>query len=58
MSLAPCKHILGYNNGNVAIHPKFKNYHSAVEKGEGTLDKEATSHDDVIDALTNHDAMH
>ena len=24
---------------------------TAVEKGDGTLDKEATSHDDLLDAL-------
>jgi hypothetical protein len=39
----------------VAIHPRFNKLitalKTAIEKGEGTLDKEATSHDDLFDAF-------
>jgi hypothetical protein len=39
----------------VAIHPRFNKLitalRTAVEKGDGTLDKEATSHDDLMDAF-------
>lgn len=44
-----------YQNGHVAISPKFTKLitalRTAVEKGDGTLDKEATSHDDLFDAF-------
>ena len=37
------------------IHPKFDKLRialtTAIENGEGILDKEATSHDDVFDAF-------
>jgi hypothetical protein len=53
--LAHCKEMLEYKNGQVAIHPKFSKLitalRTAVEKGDGTLDKEATSHDDLMDAF-------
>jgi len=53
--LAHTKELKEYRNGQVAIHPKFKMLitalRTAVEKGEGTLDMEATSHDDLFDSL-------
>jgi hypothetical protein len=53
--LAHCKEMLEYRNGHVAISPQFNKLITAlrtvVEKGEGTLDKEATSHDDLYDAF-------
>ena len=49
--LAHAKELLEYKNGQVAIHPRFSklitSLRTAVEKGEGYLDKEATSYDDV-----------
>ena len=48
--LAHCKQMLEHNNGTVAIHPGFNKLNTelrtAVENGEGYLDKEATSQDD------------
>lgn len=53
--LAYCKEMLEYQNGMVAIHPKhirlITALRTAVENGEGSLDKEATSHDDLFDAF-------
>ena len=53
--LAHCKELLEYQNGMVAIHPRHSNLitalRTAVEKGDGTLDKKATSHDDLFDAF-------
>ena len=53
--LAHCKELLEYQNGLVAIHPRFNKLITAlrtpVENGEGSLDKEATSHDDLFDAI-------
>ena len=53
--LAHCKEMLEYKNGQVAIHPQFSKLitalRTAVENGEGMLDKEATSHDDLMDAF-------
>jgi hypothetical protein len=44
-----------YGSGVVAINPSHTKLitalRTAVEKGEGTLDKEATSHDDLFDAF-------
>jgi hypothetical protein len=41
--------------GYIAINPKFDklitSLRTAVEKGEGILDKEATSYDDIFDAF-------
>jgi hypothetical protein len=43
------------NDGGLILHPSFNKLivalRTAVEKGEGTLDKEATSHSDVLDAF-------
>ena len=53
--LAHCKELLEYQNGMVSIHPRFNKLITAlgiaVENGEGVLDKEATSHDDLMDAF-------
>ena len=53
--LAHCKELMEYQNGMVAIHPRFNKLitvlRSAVENGEGILDKEATSHDDLFDSF-------
>jgi hypothetical protein len=47
--------MLEYQNGRVAIHPRHNKLiialRTAVENGEGLRDKEATSHDDLFDAL-------
>lgn len=47
--------LLERDGGYVAINPKFDklitSMRTAVEKGEGALDKEATSYDDVFDAF-------
>ena len=53
--LANCKQILEYNGGTLAIHPRFNKLitalRTAVENGEGYLDKDATSHDDLFDSF-------
>jgi len=53
--LAYAKKLMEYGNGVVAINPKhpklITTLRTAVEKGEGTLDKEAISHEDVLDAF-------
>ena len=54
--LAHCKQLLELNGGCVAIdehrHSKLiPAQRTAVEKGDETLDKEATSHDDYLDAF-------
>jgi hypothetical protein len=53
--LAHCKELLEYQNGMVAIHPKHNKLitalRTAVENGEGYLDKELTSFDDCFDAF-------
>lgn len=53
--LAHCKEMLEYHSGAVAINPKHTKLitalRTAVEKGDGSLDKEATSHDDLYDAF-------
>ena len=51
--LAHCKELLEYRNGYISISPKFNilitALRTAVENGEGMLDKDATSHDDLFD---------
>jgi hypothetical protein len=46
--LAHAKKILGYNQSAIVISPRFDklitSLRTAVEKGEGSLDKEATSY--------------
>ncbi|MGC1133463.1 MAG: hypothetical protein WA941_11610, partial [Nitrososphaeraceae archaeon] len=49
------KELVEYGGGYMAINPSFTKLivalRTAVEKGEGTLDKEATSHNDLLDAF-------
>jgi hypothetical protein len=49
------KELLEDQNGMVAIHPRHNKLitalWTAVENGEGSLDKDATSHDDLFDAF-------
>jgi len=51
--LAHCKMVL--ERGGLIIHPKFDKLttalRTAVENGEGILDKNATSYDDIFDAF-------
>jgi hypothetical protein len=54
--LAHCKHMMEYNvDCDVSINQRHNKLmtalRTAVEKGEGTLDKEATSHDDLFDSF-------
>jgi len=54
--LAHTKRLLEYGTGAIAIHPAKHNklitaLRTAVEKGDGYLDKEATSHDDLFDSF-------
>jgi hypothetical protein len=53
--LAHAKKIIEYNEGTIAINPRFDklitSLRTAVEKGEGSLDKDATSYDDILDAF-------
>ena len=52
---AHCNDLLEHRNGLVAIHPwhnkLITSLRSAVENGEGMLDKDATSFDDCFDAF-------
>lgn len=49
------KKLMEYDGGSIAIHPKFDklitSLRTAVEKGDGSLDKEATSYDDTLDGF-------
>ena len=49
--LAHCKELMEYQNGYLAINPRFNKpliaLRTAVENGEGMLDKDATSHDEL-----------
>ena len=53
--LAHTKELLEYRNGYVAINSKHSKLitalRTAVENGEGVLDKDATSHDDLFDSF-------
>jgi hypothetical protein len=53
--LAHAKKLIEYNEGTIAIHPRLDklitSLRTAVEKGEGSLDKDATSYDDIFDAF-------
>jgi hypothetical protein len=53
--LTHTKKVLEYNSGSIAINPRFDklitSLRTAVENGEGLLDKEATSYDDIFDAF-------
>ena len=52
--LAYCKKLMEHQTGYVAINPRsnklITSLRTAVENGEGSLDKEA-SHDDLFDVL-------
>jgi hypothetical protein len=47
--------MLEYHKGSITINPKHGKsifaLRMAVEDGKGSLDKEATSHDDLFDAF-------
>ena len=49
------KKLMEFGNGVVAINPSHTKLvtalRTAVAKGEGIVDKEATSHDDLLDAF-------
>ena len=53
--LAHVKEMMEYQNGYVTIHPRYNKLitalRTAVENEEGSLDKEATSHDDLFDSF-------
>ncbi|HET7283936.1 MAG TPA: hypothetical protein VFI70_04555 [Nitrososphaeraceae archaeon] len=53
--LGNVKMLMERDGGYVAINPKFDKLitalRTAVEKGEGMLDREATSYDDIFDAF-------
>jgi hypothetical protein len=53
--LAHCKELLEYHNGQVAINPRHSRLiialRTAVEKGDGSLDKDAASCNDLFDAF-------
>lgn len=53
--LAYAKKLMEYGSGVVAINPSHTKLitalRTAVGKGGGTLDKEATSHDDILYAF-------
>jgi hypothetical protein len=53
--LSHTKRVLEYNSGSIAINSRFDklitSLRTAVENGEGLLDKGATSYDDVFDAF-------
>jgi hypothetical protein len=53
--LAHAKKIVEYNQSTITISPRFvkliTSLRTAVEKGKGTLDKDATSVDDIFDAF-------
>lgn len=53
--LAHTKELMEYSMGYVAINPRHNKLiialRTAVENGEGSLDKEATSHDDLFDSF-------
>jgi hypothetical protein len=53
--LAHTKCLMEQDGGLIDIHPRFNkllvSLRTAVENGEGMLDKDATSHDDLFDAF-------
>ena len=53
--LAHCKELLEYRKGYISINPRHNKLITAlwktVEKGGGTVDKDATSHDDLYDSF-------
>jgi hypothetical protein len=59
--LAHCKELMEYHHGHVPIHPMFRklitSLRTAVDNGEGMLDKDATSHDDLFYSFSTNDRM-
>ena len=53
--LAHCKELMEYQKGYMAIHPRYNklitSLRTAVENGEGMIDKDATLHDDLFEAF-------
>jgi hypothetical protein len=53
--LAHCKELLEYRNGYMSINSRFNKLITSlrivVEDGLGNLDKEVTSHDDLLDTF-------
>lgn len=53
--LAHCKKLMEYDGGCVSINPRFDklitSLRTAVEKGDRSLDKKATSYDDTLDGF-------
>ena len=53
--LTHCKQLFEYNSETIAIYPRFNKLivalRTAVENGEGMLDKDATSCDDAFDSF-------
>ena len=53
--LAQCKEFMDYQNGYMAIHPKHNklitSLRTALENGEGMLERDVTSHDDLMNAF-------
>ena len=54
-TLAHVKELMEYQNGMIAINPKHIKLvtalRTAVENGESSLDKDATSHNDLFDSF-------
>lgn len=55
LMLAHCKEMMEYQNGLMAIHPRYNKLitalRTAIEIGEGVLDKDTTSFDDSFDSF-------
>lgn len=55
MFVIPLQEMLEYQNGHMSIYPEFNKLitalRTAVEDGNGSLQKEETSHSDVFDAF-------
>ena len=52
--LSHAKQLMEYDNGRVAIHPKFTKLITSLRTAvadKWSLDKEATSHDDLLDSF-------
>lgn len=52
--LSHCKQMMEYDNGRVAINPQFTKLITSLRTAvadEWSLDKEATSHDDLFDSF-------
>jgi hypothetical protein len=53
--LAHCKELMEYHKGSVAISPQhtklITSLRTAVEDGNGSLDKDATSFNDLFDSF-------